>query len=211
MYWTSYVPGDGSYGGSNYFGHSLEVEYGITGNYTIALYADFQHSAGNDFEYIRAKAVMMHYQFLDKNALPVDLGVYLEYKPPRRMDSVKSEEIELKLILEKDIKFHRITLNPTFEKKISGMEVSEGVEFAFNGGYAYTKSMVFQPRLEFYTKMGELYDLSPFNQQQNYIFPAFDLFFGKYGQFRWHAGVGIGLTGEAEDLVVKSILSWEFF
>jgi hypothetical protein len=102
-------------------------------------------------------------------------------------------------------------LNPTFEKKISGEDVEEGVEFALNGAYAYTKSLTFQPRLEFYSKMGELYDPYPFAEQKNYIFPSFDLFFGSRGQFRWHAGIGFGLTDPTDKMIIKSILSYEFF
>jgi len=218
VYWYSVIPSsDISY---DYFGveverdwlmaHSLEIEYGISNKYTVALYADFEHPKGEQIKYIRAKAVAMYYRFFEKNERPVDIALYAEYILPRKGYQT-SEEIELKLILEKDIKFHQIILNPTFEKKISGLDVTEGIEFVFNGGYYYRESLIFQPGLEFYMKMGELYDLNPFQEQKNYIFPAFDLFFGSKQQFRWHAGVGFGLTDPADNLVVKSILSWEFF
>ena len=135
---------------------------------------------------------MLYHSLFEKNKMPLDMALYLEYKLPRK-DYKKSEEIEFKLILEKDIKFHRIILNPTFEKVISGEDVEEGVEFVLNGAYVYTKSLVFRPRLEYYSKMGELYDMPSYMDQQNYIFPSFDLFLGKYARFRWNAG--IGLTG----------------
>jgi hypothetical protein len=218
VYWYSVIPSsDISY---DYFGvevdrnwlmaHSLEIEYGISNKYTVALYADFEHPKGEQIKYTRAKAVAMYYRFFEKNERPVDIAIYAEYILPRKGYQT-SEEIELKLILEKDIKFHQVILNPTFEKKISGLDVTEGIEFVFNGGYYYRGSLIFQPGLEFYMKMGELYDLSPFQEQNNYIFPAFDLFLGKKRQFHWHAGVGFGLTDPADNLVVKSILSWEFF
>lgn len=205
VYWYSVVPSsDLNY---DYFGkdvnrewlmaHSIEIEYGISNKYTVALYADFEHPGGEQFRYIRAKAVAMYYRFFEKNERPVDMAVYAEYILPRK-DYKTSEEIELKLILEKDIGFHQVILNPTFEKKISGLDVTEGVEFVINGGYYYRKSLIFQPGLEFYMKMGELIDLNPFQEQNNYIFP-------------WHAGVGFGLTSPADNMVVKSILSWEFF
>ncbi len=85
--------------------------------------------------------------------------------------------------------------------------MDEGVEFILNGSYTFTKSLVFQPKIEYYSKMGELYDMYSFKEQKNYIFPSFDLFFGKYAQFRWHAGVGFGLTDPTDNIIVKSILS----
>jgi hypothetical protein len=218
VYWTSFIPSsdhDYPFFGDTVrrqglFAHSLEIEYGITNQFTVALYADFEHPKGQDFKWVRTKAVMLYYQLFDKNKLPVDIALYLEYKLPRR-EYKKSEEIEFKLILEKDIKFHRIILNPTFEKKISGEDVEEGLEFVLNGAYTYTKSLVFQPRLEYYSSMGELYDMPSWDKQKNYIMPSFDLYFGKYLQFRWHAGLGLGLTDPTDGMILKSILSWEFF
>lgn len=218
VYWFTMIPSSDRQ--FNYFGkdvdreglmaHSVEIEYGLTPRFTVALYADFEHPKNESFRYIMAKAVMAYYRLYEKNMMPVDMAVYVEYKLPRK-DFKSSEEIELKIILEKDIGWHSIVLNPTFEKKISGEDVTERIEFVFNGGYYFSKSEKFRPGLEFYTKMGELYDMTPFSSQDNYLFPSFDLFFGKFGQFRWHAGVGVGLTGSADNLIVKSVLSWEFF
>jgi hypothetical protein len=216
--WNTYIPssdhlhyffGD-SMSRQGLFAHSAELEYGITNSFTVALYADFEHPRGGDFRWVRTKAVALYYMLFEKNLLPVDIALYAEYKIPRKGYKT-SEEIEFKIILEKDVKFHRIILNPTFEKKISGEDVDEGMEFILNGVYTYTKSLVFQPRFEYYSKMGELYDMPSYGEQKNYIFPSFDLYFGKYGQFKWQAGIGIGLTDPADNLIIKSILSWEFF
>lgn len=218
VYWTTLIPSsDHSY---PFFGdtvsrqglmaHSFEIEYGITNRLTVALYADFEQPRGESIRWVRTKAVMVYYRLFDKNYLPIDLAIYGEYKLPRK-GYKNSEELEFKLIMEKDIKSHQIILNPTFEKKISGEDVSEGVEFALNGAYMYIGNPVFQPRIEYYSKMGELYDMPSYGEQKNYIFPSFDLYFGKYGQFRWHAGVGFGLTNPADNIIVKSILSWGFF
>jgi hypothetical protein len=218
VYWTSFIPSsDHSYAffgdtveRKGLFAHSLEIEYGITNNFTVALYADFEQPRGNSLRWVRTKAVALYYQLFEKNLLPVDLALYAEYKLPRK-EYKSSEEIEFKLIMEKDIKFHRVILNPTFEKKISGEDVAEGLEFALNGAYTYTGNLTFQPRLEYYSKIGELIDPHSFKEQKHYIFPSFDLYFGKYGQFCWHAGVGLGLTDPADNIIVKSILSWGFF
>jgi len=217
VYWTTYIPSsDQSYSffgdtvsRQGMFAHSMELEYGITNNLTVAIYFDFEQPKGQNCRWVYTKGVMLYYQLFQKNLLPVDLALYAEYKLPRK-GYKHSEEIEFKLIMEKDIKYHRIILNPTFEKKISGEDVTEGMEFILNGAYTYFKSDKFQPRLEYYSKMGELYDPTSFGEQKNYIFPSFDLFFGKYLQFRWHAGVGFGLTNPADNIIVKSILSWGF-
>ena len=218
VYWTTLIPSsDHSYSffgndvsRDGLFAHSLEFEYGLSPNWTIAFYMDFEQPKGESLKWIRTKAVMFHYSLFEKGLLPVDLALYGEYKLPRK-DYKIAEEIEFKLIMEKDLGSHRLILNPTFEKKISGPEVGEGVEFALNGAYTFIRSTRFQPRLEYYSKMGELYDMNVFSDQKNYLFTSFDLFFGKYSQFRWHAGVGLGLTDPSDNIIIKSILSWEFF
>jgi len=113
--------------------------------------------------------------------------------------------------MEKDLGNHRIVLNPTFEKKISGEDVSEGMEFILNGAYSYMGNQMIQPRLEYYSKYGEIREVKAWAEQKNYVFAGFDLNFGKYGQFIWHTGVGFGLTDPTDNIVVKSILSWGFF
>ena len=218
VYWYSLVPSsDHSYeffgeesGRNGLMAHSLEMEYGITNNLTVAFYADFEQPRNRELRFVRTKAVMANYRFFNKSYLPVDMAVYFEYKLPRK-DYENTEEIEFKVILEKDLGFHQLVLNPTFEKKVSGEDVTEGAEFALNGGYYYRKHHAFQPGLEYYLKMGELAELSGFPDQTNYLFPCFDLFFGGHKQFIWHAGIGLGLTDPADNLVVKSILSWGFF
>ncbi|MFO7850826.1 MAG: hypothetical protein R6X28_00010 [Bacteroidales bacterium] len=218
VYWTSYIPSsdhDYSFFGNDIsreglFAHSIEFEYGLSPVWTVAFYMDFEQPRGENLKRVRTKAVMLHYSLFEKGQLPVDLALYGEYKLPRKGYGL-AEELEFKLIMEKDYGSHRFILNPTFEKKISGPDINEGVEFALSGAYAFIRSLKFQPRIEYYSKMGELYDISSFGNQNNYIFPSFDFFFGKYSQFRWHAGMGFGLTDPADNIIIKSIFSWEFF
>jgi len=217
VYWFSALTSDNSY---SFFGeevdrqgltaHSLELEYGLSNKWTAGIYLDFEQPAGQDLKLIRAKALMFHGRFWEKGERPVDLGLYVEYILPRSAYA-GSEEIEVKWILEKDIGFHTIVLNPTFEKKISGEDIVEGVEFTLNGGWYFKKFERVQPGMEFYSKWGELSDLVPFDESKTYIFPAVDVILGKHGRFIWHTGAGFGLTDPADNFVFKSILSIGFF
>ncbi|MBN2773790.1 MAG: hypothetical protein JXR31_06045 [Prolixibacteraceae bacterium] len=217
VHWFSAIGSDQSY---MFFGeevdrgglmaHSLELEYGVSNKWTVGLYLDFEQPKGHDLKHIQTKALLFHGRFWEKGQRPVDLGLYVEYILPRE-EYGTSEEIEIKWILEKDLGFHTFVLNPTFEKKISGEDVTEGVEFTLNGGWYYKKSLTIQPGIEFYSKMGELKELSPFDETQTYLFPAVDIIMGKQGRFIWHTGIGFGLTNPADNLVFKSILSIGFF
>ncbi len=222
VYWLSYIPSsDHTY---YYFGedverkgllaHSFEIEYALSNKFSVALYADFEQPKGGDFRYVRTKAVMARYRFYEKNSRPVDLALYAEYKLPKKgyKPPLKdSEELELKVIMEKDFGLHRFVANPTFEKKMSGYEMTEGIEFVFNCGYYYLKSLTVQPGIEFYSKMGTLREINPFDEQKNHIFPTVDFILGTKGNIIWHLGLGIGLTDPADNLIFKSIISYGFF
>jgi hypothetical protein len=217
VYWFSAIGSDHQY---SFFGdmidrqglmaHSLELEYGLSNKWTAGIYFDFEQPKGQDLKHIRTKALMFHGRFWEKAERPVDLGLYVEYILPRK-DYKNAEQIEIKWIMEKDFRFHTVVLNPTFEKNISGPDVDEGVEFAVNGGWYYRESLKIQPGIEFYSKWGELRDLSPFNESQTYIFPAVDIVFGTHGRIIWHTGAGFGLTNPADNFVFKTILSIGFF
>ncbi len=217
VYWFSALNSDHQY---SFFGedvdrcgltaHSLELEYGLSNKWTVGFYLDYEQPKGQDLKRVKTKTLMFRGRFWEKGERPVDLGLYVEYILPKK-GYKNSEEIEIKWILEKDYGFNTFVLNPTFEKKISGEDVEEGVEFALNGGWYYKKSLRIQPGVEFYSKMGELSDLHQFKNTKSYIFPTVDLVLDKKGMITWHTGFGIGLTEPADNFVFKSILSIGFF
>lgn len=220
--WNSYVASsDFRY---NFFGqelsqqgllaHSLEFEYGLSNKWGISLYFDYEDPKGGDFRHVRTKALLAHYAFFEKASRPVDIAIYLEYIFHDK-DYKDYEEFEMRLILEKDVGALRIDFNPIFEKKTSGPEVGEGLEFNYALGIYYlnngkgiysTKNLTIQPGIEFYGKMGEVGDLESWGDQRHYIFPALDFFIGK--RLQWHTGIGFGLTDASENIIIKSILSY---
>lgn len=219
--WNSHIPSsDNTYlffgkelSRQGLWAHSLELEYGLSNKFGVALYADFEDPRGGSLKYVRTKALMAHYAFFDKGSRPVDIGIYLEYIVNTK-DYKDYEELELRLILEKDMGALRIDFNPIFEKKTSGSGVNEGVEFNYALGIYYlnneegifaTKNLVIQPGIEFYGKMGEISDFKSVSDQSHYIFPTLDLFIGQ--RVHWHTGIGFGLTGKSDDITLKSIVS----
>ena len=220
--WNSYIPS--SKVDFNFFGktlsrqgllaHSLELEYGLSNKWGIAMYLDFEDPKGESLKHVRTKALMAHYAFFDKGSRPVDLAIYLEYIFHNK-DYKDYEEFEVRLILEKDVGPFRIDFNPIFEKKTSGAKVEEGLEFNYalglyylnNGeGIYFSKNLMIQPGIEFYGKMGEISDFKDWDDQRHYIFPTLDMHIGK--RLHWHTGVGFGLTEASDKVTIKSILSY---
>jgi len=187
--------------------HSFEIEYGLSHRFTIAAYLDFLDPPGAGMKHIRTKALMSYYRFYEKGSRPIDLALYIEYIFPRK-EYKDSEELEAKVILEKDFGMWTVDLNPTFEKKLSGEGVKEGMEFNLASGIYYKGLPYLQPGLEYYAKFGELRDIKPGEQQPHTLFATLDLFFKK--RYHLHTGIGFGLSDAADNLIWKTIFAVEF-
>ncbi len=226
-YWTTLVPS--SDGELEYFGetvsredlwaHSVELEYGLSHKFTVGYYADFLHPDDGDFEYIESK-LLARYRLFEKHERPVDLALYGEYIIPDR-GYRDAERLEFRLIIEKDIGPFRVDLNPIFEKGTSGRDAREGLEFAYAAGIYYenmgeglwnTAELHIVPGVEFFGEIGALADISGSSEQEHYIFPVVDVFCPRYSDWKlhWNFGPGFGISDEADDVVIKSILTVEF-
>lgn len=186
--------------------HSLEFEYGITDRWTVAAYFDFEKPAENDFKYTQFRGVFFRYRFFEKNTCFMDPALYLEYYLPRK--AYKNEqEIEIKLILEKQIGKTSIKLNPMLEKVVAGPEKDEGLKFNYAAGLYYQFSEKIRGGLEFFGKMGEISEINS-SDKRHWIFPAFKIKLP--GHIGWEIGGGFGLTDQSDDFIVKNIFSIEF-
>ncbi|UCD49280.1 MAG: hypothetical protein JSW27_17325 [Phycisphaerales bacterium] len=227
-YWTTYVVDsdetinyfdEGVLSREKLWAHSFEVEYGLSHKLTVGFYADFMSPDDGNFEFIQSK-LLARYRLFEKYELPVDIALYGEYIIPDK-DYADSEKFEFRTVIEKDIGPWRVALNPILEKKTSGDDVEEGVEFAYAAGIYYdnggdglwnTTETHLRPGVEFYGDMGELSDPKGSSDRKHYIFPVIDLYCPRYGstKFHWNFGTGFGLGGQADDLVLKSIVTFEF-
>jgi len=226
-HWMTYVPSSDER--MSFFGedveredlwaHSFELEYGLSHKFTVGYYVDCLHPEDGNFKYIQSK-LLARYRLFEKYELPVDIALYGEYIIPDD-DYSDAEKFEFRTVIEKDIGPWRLALNPILEKKTSGEDVEEGVEFAYAAGFYYdnggdgiwnTADWHLRPGVEFCGETGEIAEAKGSSQQDHYIFPVFDLYYPRYGNWalRWNFGAGFGLGGEADDCVLKSILTVEF-
>lgn len=212
--WTSYVAqSDNSHA---YFGdvvkreglwaHTLEMEVGLTDQFMIAGYLDFQDPKGESFSYTRSRAVFLRYRFATEGAFFFDPAVYAEYYVPRSSFS-GSETLEVRLILERTLGNVNLRLNPIFEKTTSGDEIEEGIEFEYAAGLYYEGFEPVRPGLEFHGETGEFSGFEAGSEQTHLVVPTVDF---ELGKIEWHLGAGLGLTDASDDVTLKSILSYEF-
>lgn len=186
--------------------HELELAYGMTDRLTLEAYADFTDPDGGSLEYSRFRFAG-RYRLFGRYQRFFDTALYAEYTVPRQAYS-NTEELETRIILQKDMGDFRLRLNPIFSKAMSGDQVDEGVEAGFAGGLYWRRHYRWQPGIEYYANYGPLQNPTTTDSQPQMLFGTLDLHWG--GSWRWHLGVGTGLTDGSDDLIATSIISYEF-
>ncbi len=217
VYWNDYVLssdnsmpyfGNSSVSREGLIQHTLEVEYGFTDRLKFALYLDADQPSGENFEFTRARIVAAHYRFGDPGQRFFDTALYIEYYLPRvgYMGKAK-EQLEARIILEKQIGESTLRINPVLEKVTSGPDIQEGLELDYSASLYGPISNKLKWGIEYYGGVGELVNAKPLSKQKNYLVPAVTYKFNKH--FKWNIGAAVGLTQAADDLVIKNIIEWE--
>jgi hypothetical protein len=142
----------------------------------------------------------------EKWGLPVGLGLSVELGYTRPGFSADTWGIEIRPIVDKKMGRFYWAFNPTLERSFHGPETTNGVGFSPNVKLAYDITRKVTGGVEYYGAYGRLWGFDPLREQQHAIMPALDLNLGD----RWECniGVGLGVTGATDRLLVKWILGY---
>ena len=174
----------------NTWKHYVELEYGITDRLDVSVYQIFKQTnieSDSSFEYEGFK-LRTRYRIAEKNQLPLDTLLYLEYI--RDDDFGKPNVLEGKLVLAKDIGRLNVAYNQIIKQELeSGGETKH--EYAAGIGYPL------MPRF----KVG-IETKGNYTGGKYYIGPTVSWSKGKF----WAAlGAAAGLNEKSDDLQVRLI------
>jgi hypothetical protein len=186
---------------------SLEASYGLTDHLEVGSYLDVALTADGRFDYAGGR-VRGRYRFLEKDQIPINLGLYTELELPNRRFDENDIELELRLILEKDLGPLTIQLNPILEKALSGEGSSRGTELQYAAKLYYRFRPWLLPGVEFFGGTGRLTHFEPSSKQEHFIFSVVDAKLTR--QVKLNTGVGFGLTPASDSTLVKINLEYEF-
>jgi len=184
--------------------HQIEFEYGVTDHLQVAYYEVYTWDRTKDWERDAFK-VETKLRFAEAGEWPVDVALYTEYKNPDGHREKNSDEVENKIILNKDFGPWNVVGNFVFEKKIN-TDSPWGYEYTAGANYAVTP----QTRLGVELKQG-LGDSKDFGFDRDHellIMPG--LYTRLTSHVRLLIGPAFGLTRGSDDLQFKSIVEVEF-
>jgi len=140
--------------------------------------------------------------------LPVGLSLSTEFGYQRPLFSPDTWTWEIRPIIDKTIGKWYMSFNPTVDKSFHGPSRGLGYEFSPNVKFSYDVTKKVAMGVEYYGAYGPVTGFDPLRDQEQQILPAIDVDFGKKWEFNF--GVGIGVTGSTDHLLVKAILGYRF-
>ncbi|MBI3318175.1 MAG: hypothetical protein HYZ90_03385 [Candidatus Omnitrophica bacterium] len=185
--------------------HQVELEYGVTDHLQLATYEVFKWDRKDDFERDELK-VEGKVRLLESGELPVDIALYGEYKNPNGHHDQRSDAMELKLILSKDLGPWNVTGNLITERKINQHD-----PWAFEYTLGISRPVHPQVRLGLEIKegLGTTEDLGV--RRKGHKFQLMPMVaWSPTPHSRVLFGPAFGLTRASDDIQLKSIASIEF-
>jgi len=185
-----------------------ELTGGIINNISLGfMILSAVRPGGHELEYAGWR-VLPHFYAPKSWHLPVDLGLVAEFSFQRTIYEENSNRVELRPILEKNVRHLQFDLNPVFERALHGPGIRRGWSFAPAFRVAYELTERFSPSIEYYSDDGPFPAFLPVRQQIHQIFPGGDVKLTK--NLLWSLGVGIGLTPAGDRLIYKSRFEYSF-
>ncbi len=139
---------------------------------------------------------------------PVGVSLSVEVGYQRTIFSPDTWTMEIRPIIDKQMRRWYVALNPTLDRSFHGPDVNKGLVFSPNVKVAYGITPKLQFGLEYYGSVGDITGFDPVYQQQQQFVPAIDYDFGPNWEFNF--GVGVGATRGTDHLLVKAIVGRRF-
>lgn len=139
---------------------------------------------------------------------PVGVSLSNEIGYQRPAFSADTWTWEIRPIVDRTLGRWYLSFNPTLDRSFHGASVHRGVEFSPNAKFSFDFTKKIAGGLEYYASYGPITGFDPLHEQQQQIVPAIDLNLAP--QWEVNFGVGVGVTGATDHLIVKGILGRRF-
>jgi len=186
--------------------HFVEVTYGLTDRWSASVYTDAELPPSGNFRYSGMR-VASNYRFFERYQRIVEMGLHVEVLLPRP-SSGANEELETRLILQRDFADLRVVANPGFELPLSGESSRQGIEFSVGAGLYYRRFWRVQPAVEYFADFGPVAEPDGWSEQRHVIYAGARVFI--VPGLSWLLTGGAGLNEASDRWLLRGILSYEF-
>jgi hypothetical protein len=186
---------------------TLEITHGFTPWFETGFYVFSSIQPGHGWEWV-GDHIRPRIAVPDEWHWPVGLSLSMEIGYQQRCFSEDTWTWEIRPIIDKRLGRWYFAVNPAFEKSLAGFNSNQGWAFAPSAKLSFDLTKVVAVGVEYYSSLGPIDGFSTWSAQQHQIFPTIDLNLSPDWEFNF--GVGFGLTGSTDGLIVKLILGYRF-
>ena len=198
---------DGMYPTNHQLHETVEITHGFTNWFETGFYVFSSADSRVGWQYV-GDHIRPRVSIPEEWKWPVGLSLSLEFGYQRAVYSADTWTLEIRPIIDKQVGKLYLCFNPTFDRSFHGPGVSQGLVFSPNVKVGYDVTKVVNAGFEYYGSVGPVTGFDPIQDQQQQIFAVTDLNLSKNWEFNF--GVGIGMTGATDHLIVKMILGRRF-
>ena len=194
---------DGQYPTEHQLHETLEITHGFSDWFELGFYVFTSADSRVGWQWV-GDHIRPRVAVPESWKWPVGVSLSTEIGYQRAVYSPDTWTIEIRPIVDKTIGRLYLCFNPTIDRSFHGPSVPQGVTFSPNVKVGYDVTKVVNAGFEYYGAVGPITGFDPLQQQQQQIFAVTDLNFSPKWEFNF--GVGVGLTGGTDHLLVKMII-----
>ena len=186
---------------------TVEITHGFNDWFEVGFYIFTSARSGQGWQWV-GDHIRPRFRIPEKWHWPVGVSLSNEVGYQRRQFSTDTWTWEMRPIVDQKAGRWYWSFNPTFDKSVHGLSQNEGFVFSPNFKFSYDFTPKIAGGLEYYGSLGPATGFLPIHQQQHQIFPAIDLNLAP--QWEVNFGLGVGLTGSTDHLILKGIIGYRF-
>jgi len=186
---------------------TIEITHGFNSWFETGFYIFTAARSGDGWQWV-GDHIRPRVRIPESWHWPVGVSLSNEFGYQRRSFSEDTWTWEMRPVIDKKLGPWYFSFNPTLERSFHGENVHAGVEFSPNLKIGYDFTPKISGGFEYYGALGPLTGFDPVSEQQQQLFPSIDLDLAP--QWEVNFGVGVGMTGATDHLIVKSIIGYRF-
>ncbi len=193
---------------SNHAEHeTLEITHGFTDWFETGFYVFTSIQPDGGWQWV-GDHIRPRVSIPEKWHWPVGLSLSNEIGYQRRAFSTDTWTWEMRPIIDQKLGRWYWAFNPAFDRSFHGETVHQGITFSPDFKFSYDITPKIAGGLEYYGAFGPTTEFLPASQQMHQFFPSIDLNVSPKWEFNF--GVGVGVTGGTDHLIVKGIIGRRF-
>ncbi len=198
---------DGVLGTEHQLHESVEVTEGINPWFEIGFYYFSSAQSSQGYQWV-GDHIRPRVRVPEDWKWPVGVSLSVEVGYQRYRYFPDTWTMELRPIVDKTLGRWYMAFNPVLDRAFHGPDVSQGLTFSPNVKVGYDITKKINAGFEYYGTLGTMTTLYPIPLQTQDLFAVTDLNLSPKWEFNF--GVGVGLTGATDHLIVKMILGRRF-